>query len=259
MTDMNIGDQILFLRKNKGITQEQLAQKLGITNQAVSKWESGQCMPDIQLLPDIAAFFNVSIDKLMGVEPGANDDDILLTINDQIQSAETGTEYSKVMKIVKALHAIVLVMESRKEESGYPEFGMDETIEHAVCNEWGLSSIAIPQIVTTMRRGNVFFSDDQKLYDENSIKKISGLMKKLSDKLTLTVLFAIYDITSKDEKKRAFIDEICELTDLSKEIVETVLGGDISFFLDKKEDGSFRIKGEYMNLPPVLSVLYPAL
>ena len=84
-------------------------------------------------------------------------------------------------------------------------------------------------------------------------------MKKLSDKLALTVLFAIYDITSKDEKKRAFIDEICELTDLSKEIVETVLGGDISFFLDKKEDNSFRIKGEYMNLPPVLSVLYPAL
>ena len=48
---MNIGEQILFLRKNRGITQEQLAQKLGITNQAVSNWESGQCLPDIQLLP----------------------------------------------------------------------------------------------------------------------------------------------------------------------------------------------------------------
>lgn len=62
---MDIGNQILFLRKNKGVTQEQLAQKLGITNQAVSKWESGQSMPDIQLLPEIAEFFNVSINELV--------------------------------------------------------------------------------------------------------------------------------------------------------------------------------------------------
>ena len=56
---MDIGNKILFLRKNKGVTQEQLAQTLGVSNQAVSKWESGQCFPDIQLLPDIARYFNV--------------------------------------------------------------------------------------------------------------------------------------------------------------------------------------------------------
>ena len=48
---MDIGNKIFFLRKNKGVTQEQLAQALGVSNQAVSKWESGQCFPDIQLLP----------------------------------------------------------------------------------------------------------------------------------------------------------------------------------------------------------------
>ncbi|MBR5761429.1 MAG: helix-turn-helix transcriptional regulator, partial [Lachnospiraceae bacterium] len=61
MNTKDIGERILFLRKNKGVTQEQLAKALNITNQAVSKWESGQCLPDIQLIPEIASFFGVSI------------------------------------------------------------------------------------------------------------------------------------------------------------------------------------------------------
>ena len=85
---MNIGEQILFLRKNRGITQEQLAQKLGITNQAVSKWESGQCLPDIQLLPEIAEYFNVSVDELMGRTAAKNDDDILIILKNKIECAE---------------------------------------------------------------------------------------------------------------------------------------------------------------------------
>ena len=63
---MKINEQIAVLRKKKGVTQENLAQALGVTNQSVSKWESGQCCPDIQLRPAIAKYFEVSIDELMG-------------------------------------------------------------------------------------------------------------------------------------------------------------------------------------------------
>ena len=66
MTTIKINEQIAFLRKQKGLTQEELANALGVTNQAVSKWESAQCCPDIQLLQDIADYFGVSIDELMG-------------------------------------------------------------------------------------------------------------------------------------------------------------------------------------------------
>ena len=48
------------------MTQETLAQKLGVTNQAVSKWESDQCCPDVMLLPKIADVFDISIDELFG-------------------------------------------------------------------------------------------------------------------------------------------------------------------------------------------------
>ncbi|MCL2773618.1 MAG: helix-turn-helix domain-containing protein [Oscillospiraceae bacterium] len=62
----NIGNAILKLRKAKNITQEELAKILNVTNQAVSKWECGGGFPDIELLPLIADYFNVSIDKLFG-------------------------------------------------------------------------------------------------------------------------------------------------------------------------------------------------
>ena len=61
---MFFGENIARLRKEKGWTQAELGEKLGVSNQAVSKWESGMTMPDVMLLPDIAKMFNVSIDDL---------------------------------------------------------------------------------------------------------------------------------------------------------------------------------------------------
>lgn len=65
---MSIGSKIAQYRKEKGLTQETLAQLIGVTNQAVSKWESDQCCPDIQILPKLADIFDVSVDALFDRE-----------------------------------------------------------------------------------------------------------------------------------------------------------------------------------------------
>ena len=66
---MEIGTQIKALRLRKGVTQETLAQKLGVTAQAVSKWERGTGAPDIGMLPEISAYFGTTIDELFALTP----------------------------------------------------------------------------------------------------------------------------------------------------------------------------------------------
>ena len=64
-----LGKRIVANRKKKGMTQDQLAEKLGITAQAVSKWENDQSCPDIAMLPKLAEIFGISTDALLGYEP----------------------------------------------------------------------------------------------------------------------------------------------------------------------------------------------
>lgn len=61
---MDLGNKIKELRLQLGITQEELANKIGVSYQAVSKWENGVTMPDIQLLPVLSMYFGITIDEL---------------------------------------------------------------------------------------------------------------------------------------------------------------------------------------------------
>ncbi|MBR2885414.1 MAG: helix-turn-helix domain-containing protein, partial [Clostridia bacterium] len=65
MNAKTIGNNILSLRKKRGITQAELAQKLNISDKTVSKWENGQGYPDIAMLPALASIFGVTIDFLL--------------------------------------------------------------------------------------------------------------------------------------------------------------------------------------------------
>lgn len=64
---MEIGKQIKTMRQKRGITQEAMSQHFGVTPQAISKWERGVTTPDISLLPDISAYFGVTIDELFAI------------------------------------------------------------------------------------------------------------------------------------------------------------------------------------------------
>ena len=69
MTDRTIiGQKIAYLRKMKGLTQAELAERLGVSPQAVSQWERSETLPDILTLPKIAEIFEEGIAAILGVE-----------------------------------------------------------------------------------------------------------------------------------------------------------------------------------------------
>ena len=65
---MNLADKLKELRKAKKISQEKLADYLGVSYQAVSKWENGITCPDVMLLPEIARYYGITVDELLQVE-----------------------------------------------------------------------------------------------------------------------------------------------------------------------------------------------
>lgn len=73
---MEIGDKIKSLRKAKKLTQEQLAEYLHVSSQAVSKWETGASTPDVDTLPKLAVFFGVTMDELFDFDRRKIDEEV---------------------------------------------------------------------------------------------------------------------------------------------------------------------------------------
>ena len=74
VSSMNMADRIQYLRKAKGISQEELSDKIGVSRQAVSKWESEQSVPDLDRIINMSEFFGVTTDYILkGIEPVVSD------------------------------------------------------------------------------------------------------------------------------------------------------------------------------------------
>jgi transcriptional regulator with XRE-family HTH domain len=81
MKDINIATILAEKRREKGETQDQIAAYIGVSKASVSKWETGQSYPDITFLPQLASYFNISIDALMGYTPQMTKEDIQALYN----------------------------------------------------------------------------------------------------------------------------------------------------------------------------------
>lgn len=92
MNQENIGKFIATLRKEKKLTQEQLAEKLGVNNRTVSRWENGHCLPDLSLLEEISKEFDVSVSEILNAKRMTREELIELrdSINSLIDSDVTG-------------------------------------------------------------------------------------------------------------------------------------------------------------------------
>ena len=105
---MNMADRIQHLRKSKGISQEELADKVGVSRQAVSKWESEQSTPDIEKVILLSNFFDVTTDYLLkGIEP--------ITENDTERS--DARIFSLIGSVFNFIGLVVAIMIWNKEQT----------------------------------------------------------------------------------------------------------------------------------------------
>ena len=103
MFDMQkIGKKIVSLRKQNNMTQMELADKMGISFQAVSNWERGSSMPDISKLPELAEIFGVSLDELLGEKSSLVEAAVEDRLEECVKSGEVAEEeIQNVLPILK--------------------------------------------------------------------------------------------------------------------------------------------------------------
>lgn len=257
MENFRLNEQLARLRRARGVTQEELAQALGVTNQAVSKWESAQCCPDIQLLPDIAAFFGVSVDQLMGVRNAAAPDRLPLQLRAAIDDAQAGDDAKLALRLAYTLHATLFSKEMQSD--GNPGWNSDDVVAHAAEAEWGLSCVARPGITTRMRYGSVFFSDNHGLHlDHDKISTLCHCMHSLSTASSMKTFAAVYTLTVDDAQAYASAAEIAQCAGLREAIVSEQLEGKLAGYLSSRSGEGvvrYRVGGKFMHIVPLLAMI----
>ncbi len=249
---MKINEQIAFLRKERGITQEALANALGVTNQSVSKWEASICCPDIQLLPEIAKFFGVTVDSLLGCETAESKTDTILRIKNMLSSLTSNEVFENSFRLATLLHDGIA---SEGFANNLP-YKFNEDYANNEPKKWGYSACSLPY-GNTVRCGNgIYFSHNGSYTSPNMVEqyRIALSMEKLLKPNVMRVLYAIYDLTINDFDKFVSIKEIAEKSNLQENEVEIALK---EIPLTPKENDSellYRIDGSFMHIPSMLKM-----
>lgn len=108
MNSLRLAENMIELRRKKGVTQEELAEFIGVTKASVSKWENGQSMPDIILLPQLAAYYDVTVDDLLGYEPQLSKEQIQKIYQELAEAFATmpfEEAFAKSEKLVKRYYS----------------------------------------------------------------------------------------------------------------------------------------------------------
>ena len=129
MKKETFGNMVAALRKEKGMTQLELAEKMGVTDKAVSKWERDLSFPDVSSIPKLAEILDVSVDELMQVKTDAKEDTTKRKIDEIIDLALKGVALAMGIAIV-----VLSIMKQIEVESAMTMIGI------------GLASLAITSL-----------------------------------------------------------------------------------------------------------------
>lgn len=109
MDNKKIGLFIAEKRKNQNLTQKQLADKIGVTDKAVSRWETGKGMPEVSLLQPLSKALGVSLCELLNGEAVEQNDNSKITDEIIVDTLKTADEKNKIVKVLVAVLAFVLL------------------------------------------------------------------------------------------------------------------------------------------------------
>lgn len=252
MNAININEQIAYYRKQRGLTQEDVARALGVTNQAVSKWESAQCCPDIALLPELADLFEVSVDKLLGRKPSASLGELCHMLKAHFSSLPEHSTFGQVYRIAALLHEAAAT-------DGYKQQVPWQSRDYSTDDvaDWGLSVCSEPEGCTVRKQNSICFTLSEKSTAPNNIQlhRLSQKLSRYSELDALKVLFALYSLTLYDFDLYVSAGEIAEAARLPVKLTEGILSS-LPLTL-KDEDGAlmYRLDGANSYLPSILMLL----
>ena len=179
---MSLGEKIINLRKEKGLSQEELAEKLNITRQTISNWETGQTVPDINQSKEICKIFTISLDELVDNKIPTNEE----KISNTQKLAGIVIKILKILGIVFIVYivfCIILIAVSYyawgrvKEDANYASISIpchldDESYDITVYSNKKLDCINCPD---TMKK------DIEKIVDYNDLDLSADNVKKYFD------------------------------------------------------------------------------
>ena len=116
------GNMVAALRKEKGMTQLELAEKMGVTDKAVSKWERDLSFPDVSSIPKLAEILGVSVDELMQVKAESKEEPLKKKIDEIVDVAFKGVALAMGIAVV-----VLSIMKQIEMESAITMLGIGLT------------------------------------------------------------------------------------------------------------------------------------
>ncbi|MDR0905863.1 MAG: helix-turn-helix domain-containing protein [Oscillospiraceae bacterium] len=256
---IKIGERLRSLRKNTDTTQERLAEHLGVTAQAISRWESETCYPDIETLPALADFFGVSVDELLRDEYSDSEslESVLAKIKNYFVHTPENECFDVAYKISTLLHEGAI---SKGYKNSLP-WNVNKTRKtDDDFYKWGTSICSEPEGVT-VHKGNTVLISSQKQDRElmgNDVMSLCSAIDKYADFDRLVVFFALYELTRRDFDLFVGADKIGEKCKFSEDKILEIFKW-LPIHHKQLDDGSFgyRIEGSNMHLPALLSLFLP--
>lgn len=145
---MGIGNSLFTARKGKGLSQEAVAEKLGVSRQTISKWETGETLPDIQQSKRLAVLYGLSLDELIEFDPDVQEIQDMICRTSKEACGKTdwtklwGQQYPILLRYRQEMDpspyaaALKKLLEALEQETGYPPLDAFLVLKDILAGIW---------------------------------------------------------------------------------------------------------------------------